>query len=394
MALFTGLPESKRNVLLFMAMLNFGSTVAMQGWTMLYNNFVVNYAGLSPAQSGLVQGLRELPGLLGVTLIFFLFFMKEHKLAAVSVMAAGLGTMLTGFFPSFVPIIFTSMLMSFGFHYFEALNNSLAIQHFDLKQTPIVMGRLRGLVAGGSLMISVFVFIFSEKLSFVWLFFVPGAVGLMLGFFSLVHPLTGSRAPEQRRRMLPQKRYWLFYVLNLLMGGRRIVFSVFAVFLMVEQFGFSVRSVSLMFMFNYTVNWLFNPMVGKIINRLGERRLMTIEYIAAFLIFVGYATTKSEYLIVLLYVLDSLTFNFSIAVRTFFQKIAFPEDAAPNMAIAQTINHIPAVTIPAVGGWMWTVWGYQSVFLFGATLTVLSLLLAQLVDREIRTKNTQNLRRG
>ena len=114
-----------------MAMLNFGSTVAMQGWTMLYNNFVVNYAGLTPAQSGLVQGLRELPGLLGVTLIFFLFFIKEHRLAALSVMAAGLGTMLTGFFPSFVPIIFTSMLMSFGFHYFEALNNSLAIQHFD-----------------------------------------------------------------------------------------------------------------------------------------------------------------------------------------------------------------------------------------------------------------------
>ena len=219
-------------------------------------------------------------------------------------------------------------------------------------------------------------------------------VGLVLGFFALVHPLMGSNAPKQRKRMLPQKRYWLFYLLNLLMGGRRIVFSVFAVFLMVEQFGFSVRSVSLMFMFNYTVNWLFNPMVGKIINRLGERRLMTIEYISAFVIFMGYALTKSEYLIVLLYVFDSLTFNFSIAVRTFFQKIAFPEDAAPNMAIAQTINHIPAVTIPAVGGWMWTVWGYQSVFLFGAALTVMSLLLAQLVDREIRMKNTQHRKRG
>ena len=158
---------------------------------------------------------------------------------------------------------------------------------------------------------------------------------------------------------------------------------------MVEQFGFSVRSVSLMFMFNYTVNWLFNPMVGKIINRLGERRLMTIEYLSAFVIFVGYALTRNEYLIVLLYVFDSLTFNFSIAVRTFFQKIAFPEDAAPNMAIAQTINHIPAVTIPAVGGWMWLSWGYQSVFFFGAGLTVISLLLAQLVDREIRLKNMQ-----
>jgi predicted MFS family arabinose efflux permease len=252
------------------------------------------------------------------------------------------------------------------------------------------MGRLRGLVAGGSLMISIFVFLFSETLSFAWLFFVPGAIGLLLGMAGLLrNPLEGSRPPEQKKRILPQKRYWLFYILNLLMGGRRIIFTVFAVFLMVEQFGFSVRTVSLLFMFNYAVNWLFNPMVGRIINRFGERRLMTMEYLCAFIIFLGYAYTHNEYVLVLLYVFDSLTFNFSIAVRTFFQKIAFSQDAAPNMAIAQTINHIPAVSIPAVGGWMWVYWGYQSVFLFGACLTLISLGLAQLVDREISRKSTQ-----
>ncbi|MBR3880597.1 MAG: MFS transporter, partial [Mailhella sp.] len=112
MSLFSGLPDSKRNILLFMALLNFGSTVAFQGWSMLYNNFVVDEAGMNAAQSGFVQGLREVPGLLGFTLIFFLFFMKEHRFAAFSVIAAGLGTMLTGMFPSFGPIICTSMLMS------------------------------------------------------------------------------------------------------------------------------------------------------------------------------------------------------------------------------------------------------------------------------------------
>ena len=139
----------------------------------------------------------------------------------------------------------------------------------------------------------------------------------------------------------------------------------------------------------YAVNWIFNPLVGRIINRLGERRLMSIEYLCAIAIFFGYAFVQIDWVIVLLYVIDSLTFNFSIAVRTFFQKISFPSDAAPNMAIAQTVNHIPAVTIPAFGGWMWINWGYSSVFLFGVAITLVSLLLAQLVDREIRLKNTQ-----
>ena len=103
----------------------------------------------------------------------------------------------------------------------------------------------------------------------------------------------------------------------------------------------------------------------------------------------GYAYTGSSALLVLLYVLDSLTLNFSIAMRTFFQKIAFAEDAAPNMAIAQTINHIPAVTIPALGGWMWIAYGYRSVFLSGALLTALSLVLVRFIDREIRVKGQQ-----
>ena len=386
MAFFTGIPDSKKHVLIFMALLNLASAISFQGWTLLYNNYVVNEAGLTAAQSGLIQGMREIPGLLGFTLIFFLLFIREHRFAAICVIAAGLGTMLTGLSPHFLPIVFASMLMSFGFHYYESMNNSLAIEHFDLVQTPLVMGRLRGLVAGGSLMISLFIFAFSDLLSFTWLFFVPGAIGVALGIACLAHPLMTSSAPEQSKRILPQKRYWLFYMLNLLQGGRRIIFSVFAVFLMVEQFGFSVRTVSLLFMFNYAVNWVFNPMVGRIINRLGEARLMTIEYSAALLIFLGYAFSGSGTLIVLLYVFDSLTLNFSIAMRTFFQKISFPEDAAPNMAIAQTINHVPAVCIPALGGWMWLELGYQSVFIFGAMLTVISLVLVRFVNGEIQRK--------
>ncbi len=388
MSLFSGIPDSKKHVLMYMTLLNLGSAIAFQGWSLLYNNYVVNEAGLTAAQSGLIQGLREIPGLLGFTLIFFLFFIREHRLAAIAVAAAGLGTLLTGLSPHFLPIVFASLLMSFGFHYFESMNNSLAIEHFDLVQTPIVMGRLRGFVAGGNLMISLFIFAFSESLSFRWLFFVPGAIGILLGAACLAHPVMKSRGKEQSRRILPQKRYWLFYMLNLLQGGRRIIFSVFAVFLMVEQFGFSVRTVSLLFMFNYGVNWVFNPMVGSIINKLGEARLMTIEYCSALVIFLGYAFTGSEVLLVLLYVFDSLTLNFSIAMRTFFQKISFPEDAAPNMAIAQTINHIPAVCIPAFGGWMWLAFGYQSVFISGALLTGASLVLVQFVNREIRMKGT------
>lgn len=85
-----------------------------------------------------------------------------------------------------------------------------------------------------------------------------------------------------------------------------------------------------------------------------------------------------------LYVIDYIVFNFSIALRTFFQKIAEPQDIAPTMAVAQTINHIAAIFVPALGGWLWVEFGYQIPFFIGAALSGCSLLLVQIIDREIR----------
>ena len=129
----------------FLFLLTLGTTLGYQGWTLLYTNFAVESAHLSAADNGLVQSLREVPGLLGFLIIPLLLVMKEHRVAAVAALATGLGTALTGFFPSFVPVILTTLLMSFGFHFFEAVNQSLLLQYFDVRTTPVVMGKLRGL---------------------------------------------------------------------------------------------------------------------------------------------------------------------------------------------------------------------------------------------------------
>ena len=100
--------------------------------------------------------------------------------------------------------------------------------------------------------------------------------------------------------------------------------------------------------------------------------------------FTGYATTGSAWVAGVLYVIDYIVFNFSIALRTFFQKIAEPQDIAPTMAVAQTINHIAAIFVPALGGWLWVGFGYQIPFFIGAALSGCSLLLVQIIDREIR----------
>jgi hypothetical protein len=95
-----------------------------------------------------------------------------------------------------------------------------------------------------------------------------------------------------------------------------------------------------------------------------------------FFIFLAYATTTSKLLVALLYILDHIFFNFSIAIRTYFHKLGDPRDIAPSMAVGFTINHIAAVFLPAMGGFLWVV-DYRIPFVGAAAMSLVSLIAVQ-----------------
>lgn len=375
--------EFDRRMYMFLFLLTFGGVVAYQAWTTLYTNFAVDIVGLNGAQNGFVQGMREIPGLLGVGVIVLLWYMREQVLAAVATITLGLGVLLIGFFPNFPGVIICTMIMSFGFHYFETVNQSLTLQAYDTKVAPLVIGRLRGITAGGNIVAGLFILLCSRWLSFSQMFAVAGALALLAGAYALTRMPNMKHLPVQRKNMVLRGRYWLFYVLSFLAGGRRQIFVVFSLYLLVEHFNFTITSITILFLINNCINWFLNPLIGKAVNLWGERRLLTLEYCTVFVIFLGYAWTDSYLVAGFLYVIDQIVYNFSLAVRTFFQKIADPADIAPSMAVNVTINHIAAVAVPIFGGMLW-LWDYRIPFYMGAALAFVSLMLAQRIDAEIR----------
>ena len=178
--------------------------------------------------------------------------------------------------------------------------------------------------------------------------------------------------------MILRRRYWLYYALTFLSGARRQIFIVFAGFMMVEKFGFSVANITLLFLVNYAANVWLAPLIGRLIARWGERKALTIEYIGLIFVFTSYAFVDNEWLAAALYVIDHLFFAMAIAIKTYFQKIADPRDIAPTAAVSFTINHIAAVVLPALLGIVWLV-SPPAVFLTGAAIAVCSLILTQLV---------------
>jgi predicted MFS family arabinose efflux permease len=144
------------------------------------------------------------------------------------------------------------------------------------------------------------------------------------------------------------------------------------------MFHFSVREMTLLFIINNVIAYVMNPLIGRAIVKFGERRICTIEYSGVILIFMVYAITTSKLLVSMMYIIDALLFNFSVAIRTYFQKIGDLQDTASSMALGVTINHIAAVFLPALGGYLWMI-DYRIPFVAGALMGAVSLAAAQFI---------------
>jgi hypothetical protein len=358
------------------------ATGGLQAIRILFDNFAVHVVHLNGNHIGMIQSIREIPGFLSLFVIYILFFIKEHRVASLSVLILGAGIALTGFFPTYYGLIFTTLIMSFGFHYFETTNQSLTLQYFDTDEAPLVFGRLRSLASACNISISVLFLLIAPFFSFntLYLFFGLTIMIIALGTWKLKPEKKNIIA--QNKKMIVRKNYWLFYLLTFLAGARRQIFTAFAVFLLVKKFDFSIQEIAVLFLINNMVNYFLSPFIGRCIVKYGERKVLSLEYSALLFVFCGYALVTDKYLAGILYILDHVFFNFSIAIRTFFQKIANPTDIAPSMAVGFTINHIAAVVLPAIGGLLWLI-DYRIPFLAGALLSGISLFAVQSIPAQL-----------
>jgi predicted MFS family arabinose efflux permease len=208
------------------------------------------------------------------------------------------------------------------------------------------------------------------------MFLILGTLVFAAGIWGFRQNPVDHELVPQRKQMVFKWRYRLFYFLTFMAGARRQIFVAFSIFLLVKIFGFSVREVTILFVLNNLVSYFTAPLVGKAIVRFGERRVLTLEYSAMVVIFLAYAITGSRWVAAGLYVLDNIFFNFSMAIRTYFQRVADKGDIASSMAVGFTINHIAAVALPAIGGVLWLV-DYRIPFITASFLSLISLIATQ-----------------
>ena len=351
-------------------------------WQALLNNFVVERAAFTGAEIGILQSLREVPGFLAFTVVFALLLVREQSLALLAIVVLGIGTAATGVFPTVVGLYVTTVVMSIGFHYNETIQQSLALQWVDHGSAPLVFGRIIAAASLASLAAYGLVWIAFDvaEIDYIWVYALGGGATLAIAIVArTLYPSFPARV-EQHKTMVLRRRYWLYYVLVFFSGARRQIFMVFAAFMMVEKFGYSVSQITALYLLNFAINIWLAPLIGRMIGRWGEHRALTFEYVGLICVFTAYAFVGNAVMAAVLFVIDHLFFAMAIAIKTYLQKIADPRDIAPTSAVSFTINHIAAVVIPVVFGFIWLV-SPAAVFLTGAAIAAMSLACAQMVPR-------------
>lgn len=397
-----------RSALIVIALNNLLMVLGFRLWQSIFNNFAVEELGVQAGQIGLIQAIREIPGLLGFLVGVLALFLVEMRIAGFSLVLMGAGIFLTAAARDLTGLIAATLVMSVGFHFFYSSNSSAVLLTVGKDEAPKVLGKLNSLGALASVVGTLFIFGTLDAWGYRAVFRVAGAVVVIGGLALLPFGRQPVRVERKRGRTPLRRRYWLYYALQFMMGSRRHIFTTFAVFLLVQEYRVTPQTITLMFLINSLIGTYFHQAFGKIVARFGERRVLTVNFVFLVLVFIGYTVipmldalkmpgfqvpgvevgalvlfpafpaTPALLILLGLFVADQILFGFSIALQSYFQKIAVgPEEITPNISLGQTINHIAAVVVPVVGGVVWAKMGAQYTFLAGVVIALVSLALTQ-----------------
>ena len=339
----------------------------------LFYNWSYDTLHIRPEQLGVVESFREFPGLLIFLISALAARIAEPRLGGLALMMFGVGLAAYTRVNGMVSLIMISLFWSAGLHTWMPLSSSIALRLAEEGKQGRRLGQVSAAGSLGTLFGMGIVRALAGWAHYDVCWYAAGVMAIAAGVIIL--RVSGGKSAT-RPRFVFKRKYSVYYGLTLLEGCRKQVFITFAVFILVKEFDSSLKAISGLMILNNALGFVLAPKVGRLIDRIGERRVLMTSYTLLVGVFLGYAFFGNIYALYAMYILDSLLFLTAVGNSTYLKKIAEPEDITPSLATGVTMNHIAAVAVPVTGGLMWQTFGYRPVFIGGAVVVLLSIFCA------------------
>lgn len=336
-------------------------------------NIVTNYfedvLHLSGPQFGYITAIRELGGLLLILLSALLYrFSLQHVTAGALVLMA-LGYVLFGLSNNFLTVVPWVIISSLGFHTVLQTQFSLGMNLTTESKSGTVLGQMAAITQAGTLaaLVMIFVIFHFDLVSFRPTFVILGAVAFIgacaIAGFPHLHEGKQQKAALTRPPIVWRRAYRYYYLLNVLDGARQQVFFSFGLWVLVDRFGLTVAQISAVLLAVAFAGMVSSSRVGRMIDRYGERRMLSLINLAYVVALGGYALAGNVVVAAGCYLIYAFIMPVSpIASATYLRKIAVVEEVAPSLAMGVTLAHATAIVVPVAAGFILNFVGYQVPF--------------------------------
>jgi predicted MFS family arabinose efflux permease len=378
---FLDVPRDLRNALL--ATLFFGAAGGIFMATL--NNYLAEVHGLGAAARGWLEFPRELPGFfIMVVAGLLLTVMHEGRMAALAMLFTAVGAAGLGFWsPTTATVVVFIIVWSFGDHIIFAVEGPIGLKLAEGGREGRRLGQFGGARNLGTIMGVGVVFVLAKLIGdrYDVFYAIAALAALIAGVFYF--GLTLWRDGDRSRRIVFKRRYGLFYAISALFGIRKQIFLAFGAWVLIQLHGVDVSTIALLYFIASTLGVVMRPLLGDVIDWLGERVVLAADELLLLAICLVYAfagdvlpAPADKYARFGAYMLDMVLFALRVARTTYLAKIAEdPSDITPTIATGITIDHVVAMSLPVLSGYIWEAFGFRWVFILAGAIAFVGFFI-------------------
>jgi len=383
--------ERRRQLLFFLFAAAFVG-VAQSIDSAVLNNYLSDTYHITVSQRTLLEFPRELPGFLVVFIAAALMSLGDVRIAAVANTVAAVGLASMAFLsPNFNVLLIWLLLYSAGQHVYMPMSNSIAMNLADRENMGKVLGRINGVNTAAFLVTSIVTAILFKWFHLNYkIAFAAGSVALIGA--AIVTFQMQSHKVKTKQPLVMRKEYKLFYIMNIVLGARKQIFLTFGPWVLIKIFGQSVTTFAILGFAIAGLGMFVKPFVGTLIDQRGEKFVLVTEAIGMGIVCIGYAVAGNlekafsipHFALVMTcacFVIDQVLSAAGMARATYLKKIAIkPEDVSPTLSMGISMDHMVAMIVPWLGGLVWSLFGYEMVFVLGTFIAMMNFYLANKID--------------
>jgi Na+/melibiose symporter-like transporter len=365
----------------------------------IQDNYLAEIVKITEFERGIVEFFRELPGLLLVFILAWMYRLSETKVFKIgtSIMLSGvLGLLLLGTHK--VVVILFMVVFSTGEHIVMPIKSSMSLFFAKSNKGGASLGVTSSIGHGGNIigyvLVSILFFVLAKLgyarnslVGFRAVFLI--AAVLLFAAVLIALSMQDKGRPVQRSRLYINRKYTKYYMLEVFYGARKQIFLTFAPYVLILFYKADTSVIALLLAVCSLFGMLLSPVIGILVDKLGYKTIMVADTLILVIVCLLYGFAHRLFpmhiafiVVCINFVLDSIISLASMATNVYVRDLSSSrEELTATLTTGISVNHLISVMIALLGGYVWKTMGIEVLFSLSAVLGVINSLFAATIKK-------------